>query len=71
MDGQLGDGSYGDDAESYVPVAVSGISAAVGISAGSAHTCAVLSDGTARCWGNVEALGDKGAWSTTPIAVLL
>ena len=33
------------------PVSVSGISNAVQISAGNQHTCAVLSDGTTKCWG--------------------
>ena len=33
------------------PVAVSGISTATAIAAGYEHTCALLADGTPRCWG--------------------
>ncbi len=47
--GQLGDHSTD---ESKVPVAVSTLDSGVAvISAGSAHTCAVLSTGAAQCWG--------------------
>jgi len=48
--GELGNGSV--PVSSFVPVVVSGLTDAVSLSAGWAHTCAVLSDGTARCWGN-------------------
>jgi len=49
--GQLGDGNnVGGDSVS--PVDVAGISTAIGISTGSQHSCAVLSNGTAKCWGN-------------------
>ena len=34
------------------PVAVRGIDAAIAIAAGSLSTCALLSDGTVRCWGS-------------------
>src|SRR5206468_1449708 len=46
--GQLGDGTGND---SDTPVLVSGISNAVSVSAGVIHSCAALSDGTAKCWG--------------------
>jgi len=50
-DGQLGDGSNND---SNVPVNVDGISDAISISGGASHTCALLSSGAVKCW------GDKG-----------
>lgn len=48
-EGQLGDGTF---VSSTRPVTVSGLSDAVSLRAGSAHTCAALADGTARCWGD-------------------
>jgi alpha-tubulin suppressor-like RCC1 family protein len=53
--GQLGDGS--GLFESRQPVAVRGLSGAVAISAGTQHTCALLSAGHVVCWG-VGPLGD-------------
>ena len=58
-DGQLGDGSATD---SLVPVQVSGpggvgtLGNAIEVAVGSYHSCAVLGDNTAWCWG----LGSKG-----------
>ncbi|NOT09429.1 MAG: hypothetical protein HOP28_14635 [Gemmatimonadales bacterium] len=53
--GQLGAGT-----PSLVPVVlpaqIGGFGAAAAVSAGQKHTCAILSDGTAYCWG----LNDKG-----------
>src|SRR5678815_1429737 len=56
VNGQLGNAPAGDDTtvrlDSNVPVAVTGLSNAVqGISAGNAHSCAVVL-GAAKCWGN-------------------
>ncbi len=69
--GKLGNGMTGLFTQA-TPVAVSGLSNAVAISAHSQHTCAVLGDGTARCWGD-GGLGKLGngstAESTTPVAV--
>jgi alpha-tubulin suppressor-like RCC1 family protein len=48
--GQLGDGTTTYN-RSIPGAAVSGISAAVDITAGRAHTCAVLQTGETRCWG--------------------
>lgn len=46
--GVLGNGS---SSASPVPVPVAGISGAVEVRAGAFHTCARLTDGSARCWG--------------------
>ncbi len=54
--GQLGNGTT-DPAPPTVaprnatPVTVSGINNAIAVSAGGWHTCALLQDGTVRCWG--------------------
>lgn len=69
-EGQLGNGTKRSSA---TPVAVSGLGAGVlSVTAGATHTCAVLTDHTAKCWG----LNDFGALgtgnykpSTTPLAV--
>ena len=55
--GQLGDGSSFTD--HATPFPVSGITNAVAIAAGSAHTCALLADGTVRCWG-ADFSGQRG-----------
>lgn len=60
--GQLGNGSTTD---SYTPINVVGLASGVGaISAGYAHTCAVMSAGGARCWGSGKS-GELGDGSTT------
>jgi Regulator of chromosome condensation (RCC1) repeat len=71
-----GSGQFGDGTTSWTwnpnPVTVSGLGNAIGISAGWSHACALLEDGTARCWGwnGPGALGDgTNAASTTPVAV--
>jgi alpha-tubulin suppressor-like RCC1 family protein len=59
--GQRGDGSTSTFAANPVPV--SGITTAVAIAAGYDHACALLADGTMRCWGsNVD--GQLGSPST-------
>ena len=57
--GQLGDGSF--LINQRTPVPVSGLANAVAIAAGSGHTCALLANGSARCWGlnNSGQLGDN------------
>jgi alpha-tubulin suppressor-like RCC1 family protein/pimeloyl-ACP methyl ester carboxylesterase len=71
--GQLGNGGSGTYQKS--PVAVTGITTATGISISSMLSCARLSDGTAKCWGQ-GSMGELGngtsglyAYSLTPIAV--
>lgn len=69
--GQLGNnGSKGD---SNVPVAVSGITNAVAIGSGGAHTCAALATGELKCWGwnNYGQIGDGGMPNDrlTPVSV--
>ena len=46
--GQLG---VAAPTRSDVPIVVPGISNAVSVTAGYAHTCAVLNNGSVRCWG--------------------
>jgi alpha-tubulin suppressor-like RCC1 family protein len=71
-DGQLGDGS---SLERYTPVSVLGVgsaNSAVAISTGGNHSCAILSDGTVKCWGGNDygQLGDgTRTRRTTPIGV--
>ncbi len=75
--GQLGNGTTTD---STVPVTVvdpddtsQALAGVVSISAGFAHTCAVMLDGTARCWGGNEVgqLGDGTTISSNiPVRVI-
>lgn len=70
-DGQLGDGTAETRARVAKPVAC--IDSAVQVTVGDNHSCALLRDGTARCWGSgpYGALGD-GTQETRyiPVAVL-
>ena len=51
---------------------VPGLASVVGLAASADHTCALLSDGTARCWGD-NSYGQLGDGTTTarmaPVAV--
>lgn len=51
--GQLGSGAF--NVNTPTPAPVPGITDAVEITAGTRHTCARLSDGTVRCWGELIA----------------
>jgi len=64
--GQIGNGTVGGIRQS--PVNVTGLANVVAVAAGEAHTCALLSSGTARCWGLNDAgqLGSNTASSISP-----
>ncbi|MEW6684124.1 MAG: S8 family serine peptidase [Nitrospirota bacterium] len=68
--GQLGDGTT---THRLTPVSVSNLGgAAIAIATGSFHTCALLSGGTVRCWGqnNYGQLGDGTTTNRpTPVSV--
>jgi len=65
--GQLG---YGDnvslDTPSASPVDLGSGHTAVAVSAGLAHTCAILNDATVRCWGD-NTYGQLGMGNITPL----
>lgn len=68
--GQLGDGTIYFD--SVTPVTVSGLNSAVAVAAGAYHSCALLTDHTASCWGYnaYGQLGNGSNWnSLTPVSV--
>ena len=68
--GTLGNGSNTTDSNS--PSAVSNITTAVAIAAGSQHNCALLRSGVVQCWGPASAAlgnGNSGANRLTPTDV--
>jgi prepilin-type N-terminal cleavage/methylation domain-containing protein len=75
--GQLGDGTTMNSSSPVTVRTSSGdanpLSGVASVSAASGHTCAALSNGTARCWGNNTngILGDGGAdpTSSSPVTV--
>ena len=63
VEGQIGDNSTTDR---WTPVDVPGLSAGVAaIAAGETHTCALLSGGSVRCWGD-NIYGQLGDNTSTP-----
>lgn len=69
-DGQLGIGTSGGGTDikvnTEVPISAIGISNAVAITAGHAHTCVLLMDGTVQCWGDNSYGGQIGQGITGP-----
>jgi alpha-tubulin suppressor-like RCC1 family protein len=60
--GQLGDGTT--DTMTSTPVTVTGLSGTTAIAAGADHTCALLTDGSVKCWGANHS-GQLGDGTTT------
>ena len=70
--GQLGNGTITAVRGPSAPVTVSDLSGVVAVSAGFAHSCAVLDAGTIKCWGenNIGELGNgTTADSAVPVSV--
>jgi len=70
QDGQLGNGNNTTDSGSPQPV--TGLTGVVALAAGGYHTCALLADGTVRCWGRNDRgqVGDGTTISrSTPVVV--
>ncbi|MBU1215395.1 MAG: RCC1 repeat-containing protein [Gammaproteobacteria bacterium] len=65
-----GDNTYGQLGvdwalpRAYNPISVPGLTNATAVAGGAAHTCALLVDGTVRCWGS-NVSGQLGNGSTT------
>jgi alpha-tubulin suppressor-like RCC1 family protein len=73
--GQLGSGSSDSHNDQFWPVPVAGLSGVTALAPGFIHTCALLTGGTARCWGSniVGELGkgsrEQPLWRYEPVAV--
>ena len=67
--GQLGDGEFGSNVYSTIPVKVQDIDDAVAIGAGWEHTCAVHATGEVSCWGD-DSRGELGNGETADFAAL-
>ena len=73
-EGQLGNGKSGGGEQENTPVDVRDLSGIKQVATGDYHTCAVLTNGTAKCWGKNDygQLGKKsglGQRENTPVAV--
>ena len=66
QDGQLGNGNNTTDAGT--PQTVSGLSGVAALALGGYHSCALMPDGTARCWGRNDRgqVGDGTSNSSSP-----
>src|SRR3989442_1054229 len=62
-DGQFGNGSTTDSADSPIPVAVSGGLSFTALAGGDGHTCGLTTSGAAYCWGS-NSFGQLGDGST-------
>src|SRR3954466_2560467 len=71
QDGQVGNGDSTTDARTPQPV--SGLTGVAALTAGGYHSCALMPDGTAKCWGRNSRgqLGDGSSLqlSSTPVPV--
>jgi hypothetical protein len=70
--GQLADGNVGSAFDSATPLTIPSLTNAVALGGGRDHLCAIISDGTIKCWGS-DVNGQLGngatAGSTTPVSV--
>jgi alpha-tubulin suppressor-like RCC1 family protein len=62
--GELGDGAPATGSHVPSPVSLAAGKKAVAITAGNGHTCAILDDASATCWGN-DGSGELGDGTTT------
>ena len=69
--GQLGDNSTTNSTTPVLVQSLSGTAKPVALTLNNVHTCALLDDGNAACWGfgYVGQLGVGGAEASTPVAV--
>lgn len=69
--GQLGTGQQaGQGSAMLPPTAVAGLTDVVSIGAGRVVTCALIGDGTVKCWGTGAAGDGTGGTRLTPVTVL-